>query len=137
MRQKVAHAATARNNQYITPEEAAAGVRAIARLFKKWQLEDDDACLLLGGVSKSTWTRWKNGNVVRVNRDLGTRISLLLGIHKGLRHFFIDANQGYAWIKKPNLTFGGQSALDVMREGSIFSLQRVRRYLDGEPGGAC
>ncbi|HEV7434220.1 MAG TPA: MbcA/ParS/Xre antitoxin family protein [Pseudorhizobium sp.] len=136
MSQKIANAATARTSQAISPEEAAAGARAIVRLFSDWQLADADARQILGGISASTWARWKNGNVGRVNQDLATRISLLLGIHKGLRYLFIDNMQGYAWVKKPNLTFEGQSALDVMRQGSIFSLQRVRRYLDGEHGGA-
>jgi uncharacterized protein (DUF2384 family) len=132
MRQKIAHTASAD----ITDEEAAAGARAMVRLFRNWGLTDDDACELLGGMSKSTWTRWRNGKVGKINRDLGTRVSLLLGIHNGLRYIFIDTKQGDAWVKKPNLTFGGQSALDVMRQGSIFSLLRVRRYLDAEHGGA-
>ncbi|MFK4870909.1 antitoxin Xre-like helix-turn-helix domain-containing protein [Novosphingobium sp. ZW T3_23] len=119
----------------ITAEEAAAGARAIVNLFEHWQLGDEAACDLLGGISRSTWTRWKSGSIAKVDRDLATRISLLLGIHKGLRYLFSDRELGYAWIKQPNMVFGGSSPLDVMKGGSIFALERIRRYLDAERGG--
>lgn len=120
---------------HITPEEAAAGARAVVNLFDRWELGDEAACDLLGGMSRSTWTRWKAGNVGRVDRDLGTRLSLLLGIHKGLRYLFADPAMGYRWVKQPNTVFGGKSPVEVMQGGTIFSLERVRRYLDAERGG--
>jgi Protein of unknown function (DUF2384) len=115
--------------QDITPEEAAAGARAMVRLFDNWNLVDGDACRLLGGISKSTWDRWKNGSVAKVDRDLAIRISILLGIHKSLRYLFMDPKQGYEWINKKNQAFGGSSALEVMRKGKIFDLYSVRLYL--------
>jgi hypothetical protein len=33
------------------------------------------------------------------------------------------------------MMFGGRRVLDVMLEGSIFALERVRAYLDAERGG--
>jgi hypothetical protein len=119
----------------ITPAEAEAGARAIVNLFDRWSLRDEEACQILGGISRSTWTRWKAGNFGRIDRDLATRLSLLLGIHKGIRYLYADKQLGYEWIRKPNSNFNGQSALDVMMGGSIFALARVRRYLDAERGG--
>ena len=58
-----------------------------------------------------------------------------MGIHKGLRLIFGDSPRVYAWIKAPNAAFGGQSALDVMLQGELTDLIRVRRYIDAERGG--
>lgn len=119
----------------ITDDEAAAMARAITNLFDRWQLSDVEACEILGGMAARTWARWKKGEIGRVDRDLAMRMSILLGIHKGLRYMFTAPQRGYEWIKKANKAFGGKSALEVMLQGSMFDLARVRSYLDAERGG--
>lgn len=119
----------------LTEAETQALARATIQLFQRWQLSDAEARDLLGGLAQRTWSRWKQGQISRIDRDLATRMSLLMGIHKGLRYLFRDPARGYAWIKAPNAHFSGQSALDVMLGGSIFHLARVRAYLDAERGG--
>lgn len=121
-------------HQDITQEEAAALARATVNLFARWDLSDGEARQLLGGMPPRTWARWKAKEIGRIDRDLAMRMSLLMGIHKGLRLLFSDPARGYAWIRKPNEHFGGQSALDVMMGGSLFHLLRVRSYLDAERG---
>ncbi|RCS22522.1 DUF2384 domain-containing protein [Phyllobacterium salinisoli] len=119
----------------ITPAEAEAMVRAVIKLFEKWQLSDADAREILGGLAARTYARWKAGEPGRIDRDLATRLSLLMGIHKGLRYLFSDPERGYAWVKKPNRAFGGRPPVEIMTQGDIFSLARVRSYLDAERGG--
>lgn len=119
----------------ITEDEATAMARAITNLFDRWQLSDVEACEILGGMAARTWARWKKGEIGRVDRDLAMRMSILLGIHKGLRYMFTAPQRGYEWIKKANKAFGGKSALEVMLQGSMFDLARVRSYLDAERGG--
>lgn len=119
----------------ITPAEAEAMVRAVLRLFEHWGLSDAEARDILGGVAARTFARWKAGEIGRIDRDLATRLSLLMGIHKGLRYLFTDPERGYAWVNKPNPVFGGQSPVALMANGDIFSLARVRFYLDAERGG--
>ena len=119
----------------ITDREAEAMARAVIRLFEKWQLSDVEARELLGGLAPRTYARWKAGEPGRIDRDLATRLSLLMGIHKGLRYLFSDAGRGYAWVGKPNRAFGDLTPLAVMARGDIFSLARVRSYLDAERGG--
>jgi hypothetical protein len=58
-----------------------------------------------------------------------------MGIHKALRYLFTEPARGYAWIRKPNEAFAGQSALDVMMRGEITDLIDLRSYLDAERGG--
>lgn len=119
----------------ITAREAEAMVRAVIRLFEKWQVSDADAREILGGLAARTYARWKAGELGRIDRDLATRLSLLMGIHKGLRYLFSDLERGYTWVKKPNQAFGGRTPVEVMAQGDIFSLARVRAYLDAERGG--
>lgn len=45
-----------------------------------------------------------------------------------------DAPRLYGWIKRANAAFGGASALDIIRNGQLMDLYRVRRYLDAERG---
>jgi len=119
----------------ITDEEAAALARASVTLFRAWQLSDIEARTLLGDMAQRTWARWKEGSIGRIDRDLRARMGILMGIHKALRYIFTDPTRGYAWIKKPNDTFAGQSALDVMMRGEITDLIDLRSYLDAERGG--
>ncbi len=118
----------------ITDAEAAAMARAVPNLFKRWGVTDGQACVLLGGLSPRTWARWKSGGAGRLPRDLKARLSNLMGIHKALRLIFREPERGYAWVAKPNAAFGGCSALEVMLDGELTDLMRVRRYLDAERG---
>ena len=116
----------------ITDEEAAALARTTVNLFRAWQLSDIEARILLGDMAQRTWARWKEGGIGRIDRDLRARMAILMGIHKGLRYLFTEPARGYAWIRKPNDAFAGQSALDVMMRGEITDLIDLRGYLDAE-----
>ena len=119
----------------ITDAESAAMARAVIRLFERWGVSDAEARNVLGGLAARTYARWKGGEVGRIDRDLATRLSLLMGIHKGLRYLFADPERGYAWVKKANVNLDGRTPLEIMTEGSMFGLMRVRNYLDAERGG--
>jgi len=135
MLQEIARTAAVPDSPQITATEAEAMARAALRLFEKWQVSDAEARDILGGLTARTYARWKAGTLGRIDRDLATRLSLLMGIHKGLRILFTDPERGYAWVGKPNLAFGGRAPLEIMAQGDIFSLARVRAYLDAERGG--
>lgn len=118
----------------ITDEEGEAMARAAVNLFRLWGLTDAEACVLLGGVSKRTYARWKDGDIGRLTIDQKTRLSVLMGIHKALRILFTEKARVYEWVKKPNQAFGGRSALDIMLGGYLTDLFRVRHYLDAARG---
>ncbi|UYN99657.1 MAG: DUF2384 domain-containing protein [Devosia sp.] len=119
----------------ITDAEAEAMARAVVRLFANWQLSDTEAREILGGLAARTFARWKAGEIGRVDRDLATRLSLLMGIHKGLRYLFTDPKRGYRWVKAPNAALDGRSPASIMADGDMFSLVRIRAYVDAERGG--
>ena len=69
------------------------------------------------------------------NRDLGDRMSYLIGIHKALRIIFADAATGYAWMSRPNRAFDGLTPIQLLKRGGMGDLARLRRYLDSARGG--
>ena len=81
-----------------------------------------------------TWARWKDGSMGRIDRDLRARMAILMGVHKGVRYLFRDPARGYAWMRKPNAAFDGQSALSVMLGGEMTDLIALRGWLDAERG---
>ncbi|MFC4350184.1 antitoxin Xre-like helix-turn-helix domain-containing protein [Fodinicurvata halophila] len=117
----------------ITQDEAAAMFRAALNLFDRWGLNDEQAATLLD-LTVRTYRRWKAEGPGRISRDGRARLSNLMGVHKALRIVFNDPQRGYDWIKAPNTAFGGRSALQVMLDGELTDLMRVRRYLDAERG---
>ena len=118
----------------ITDEEAGAMFRAALNLFRLWGVTDDQAAIILD-LPRRTFARWKTGEIGRIGRDGKARLSNLMGIHKALRIIFKEPARGYGWIKAPNAAFSGRSALDVMLDGELTDLMRVRHYLDAERGG--
>jgi uncharacterized protein (DUF2384 family) len=100
----------------------------------RWHLSADEQIVLLGSPGRSTFFKWKKegGNLPADTRE---RLSHLLGIWKTLRILFTIDERGEEWMRRPNQYFDGASALDVMLEGTMASIYRVRRYLDAQRGG--
>lgn len=108
--------------------------RAALNLFARWGITDEQAAVLTDMPVRS-FRRWKAEGPGRISRDGLARLSNLMGIHKALRIIFQDPQRGYDWIRAPNATFEGASALTVMLDGELTDIMRVRRYLDSERGG--
>jgi hypothetical protein len=118
-----------------SPDSVHAMQRAIIALFSHWGVTDDQAAILLGGISVKTFRRWKKREYGNVGRDLADRMSMLLGIHKALRVIYSDTDRGYRWIGANSDVFGGKTALSVMLQGGSEDIRRVRTYLDAVRGG--
>jgi uncharacterized protein (DUF2384 family) len=119
----------------ITNDEANAAARAVVQLFRHWGLSDRQACDILGGLSRRTWSRWKSGRLGRISRDLATRLGMLVGIHAAVRIMFTDKERGYAWVSRPNDLYEGRSPVEIMADGSMFALARVYKYVTAEAAG--
>lgn len=109
-------------------------LEAFFGIADRWRLSTDDQILLLGSPGRSTFFKWKKEGGA-IPADTRERLSHLLGIWKSLRILFTEDKRGEEWIRRANLYFDGASALDVMLEGSVTSIYRVRRYLDAQRGG--
>lgn len=65
------------------------------------------------------------------------RISVVLGIYKGLKIIFARDDEAVRWLRSPNSgpVFGGQTPLALITSGTQDALLLVRRYLDACRGG--
>lgn len=113
----------------ISEVEADAGARAIVKLFDLWELDDAEACALLGGISIKRWERWKQGRAGRIDRECAIRLSLLLGVHVGSKAMFSNPALVRAWIRASRPDLGGEAPLSVMMSRSVTGLERVRHLL--------
>ena len=115
---------------------SAPAVRLFLKLCDQWRLSVDQRRALLGDISRPTYHNWQGGKVGTLTRDQIERISLLLGIHKGLKLLFADEGSAMRWFTSANrdLPFGGQSPLERILRGSIEDLYAVRRYIDAWRG---
>ncbi|AJE45030.1 MULTISPECIES: antitoxin Xre/MbcA/ParS toxin-binding domain-containing protein [Rhodobacterales] len=107
---------------------------AFSRLAEDWELSTDEQITLLGSPGRSTFFKWKKsgGNLPH---DTIERISHLLGIYKSLQIVLPNPEAADEWVKKPNAFFDNRSALDVMLDGNVVDIYKVREYLDAQRGG--
>lgn len=125
--------ADARERLRLTP----AAVRGVVALADIWRLGATEASALLGDISERSWFRLKKRESDEaLAQDQLMRISLLVGIFKGLRLMFSEPLAD-DWVRLPNQgpIFGGQSPLDFMLRGGIPAMMRVRQHVDALRGG--
>ena len=115
---------------------SAPAIKLFFRVAELWGLTVDQRRAILGDVSKQTYYNWQKGSVTSLTRDQLERISLVLGILKGLRLVFASDDNAIRWLKANNheFEFAGRAPLDRMIQGSINDLYAVRRYLDAWRG---
>ena len=115
---------------------SAPAIRLFLNVASLWELKVDERRAILGDISAATYHNWKKGEVGTLTRDQLERISLVLGILKGLRLVFASDESAIRWLKSENtdFEFAGRSPLEHMTGGSISDLFRVRQYLDAWRG---
>jgi hypothetical protein len=115
---------------------SASALKGFFQLAGAWQVRDEDARELLGGLSSSAFYEWKKhpDRVLEVDRI--TRISYLLGIYKAL-HILYGDKLADEWVHLPNSNpiFNGRAPLAFMLGGGLLAMQSVRRLLDARRGG--
>ncbi|CAN5460306.1 MAG: DUF2384 domain-containing protein [Acidobacteria bacterium] len=113
-----------------------AALRAFFNIMARWQVRDEDARALLGGVSNGPFYEMKRSPERILETDRLTRISYLIGIVKALN---ILHGQPLAdeWVRLPNSNplFAGEAPLAFMTRGGLPAMQTVRRLLDARRAG--
>jgi hypothetical protein len=112
------------------------GFRAFVAVSDELGLSIAQRLRLLGGIGESTYHKWRSQTAKSLTSDQLERISLVLGIFKGLRLLFLDDATSLRWLTAANtdLPFSGDSPLQTMLRGSIDNLYAVRRYVDAWRG---
>lgn len=111
-------------------------LRTFFNIADRWTLSTREAQALLGWPAASTFHKYKKGDHGTLSYDTLIRISLVVGIYKALHILYPERAFADRWLRLPNshALFGGRSALDLMLEGGIDGLYKVRRLLDGRRG---
>ncbi len=113
-----------------------AALRSFMRIMQHWSVRDEDARVLLGGVSNGTFYQWKQGSEKLLDQDKLLRISYLIGIFKSLNILYSTALAD-RWIQLPNTNaiFAGRTPLAYMLTGGTPAMHTVRQLLDARRGG--
>ena len=111
-------------------------VKAFFKIRELWELRDEDARQLLGGMSNGAFYNLKRKARGTLDQDRLTRISILTGIFKGLNVLY-SKKLADRWIQLPNENpmFRGETPLTYMRKGGLPAMLRVRQLLDSRRGG--
>jgi hypothetical protein len=116
-----------------------AALKALFNIVKHWQVRDEDARELLGGISNGAYYQLKQNTgaaVKTLEQDRLLRISYLIGIFKSLNILYSQrlADQ---WMQLPNTNpiFAGRTPLDYVLRGGTPAMDVVRRLLDARRGG--
>jgi hypothetical protein len=113
-----------------------AAVRTFFNIMQRWKVRDEDARMLLGGVSNGPFYEMKKNPERVLDADKLQRISYLIGIFKAL-NILHSERLADEWIQlsNSNRIFGGQTPLGYMVKGGQPAMQIVRRLLDARRGG--
>lgn len=111
-------------------------LRTFFNIARAWQLSTADERGLLGWPPSSTFHKYKSGASGTLSFDTLTRLSLVLGIYKSLHILYPEPALADRWVRISNThaIFGGRPALELMIDGGVDGLYRVRRLLDGRRG---
>jgi len=111
-------------------------VRGFLKITQLWELRDEDARQLLGGMSNGAFYELKRKARGTLDQDRLTRISILTGIFKALNILY-SRKLADRWIQLPNESpmFGGETPLAYMVKGGLPAMLRIRQLLDSRRGG--
>jgi hypothetical protein len=111
-------------------------VQAFLKIRDLWELRDEDARQLLGGMSNGAFYELKRKARGTLDQDRLTRISILTGIFKALNILY-SKKLADRWVQLPNENpmFEGEAPLAYMMKGGQPAMLRVRQLLDSRRGG--
>jgi hypothetical protein len=124
------------SNKEVQERLSRTAVPAFFKIAHAWQLKDESARQLLGGVSNGVFYQLKRGQKKTLDQDKLTRISLILGVFKALQILY-GRKLADGWINLPNSNplFEGATPLAYMTRGGVPAFMRVRQLLDARRGG--
>ena len=113
-----------------------AAIRGFFSIMARWQVRDEDARGLLGGMTNGPYYELKRHPDRVLDVDRLTRISLLVGIFKALQILHSE-ELADRWVQLPNsgAVFNGATPLAYMLRGGVPALITVRRLLDARRAG--
>jgi hypothetical protein len=111
-------------------------VRAFFNIMARWNVRDEQARQLLGGISNGAFYELKKGKGGVLGEDRLRRISYLVGIFKALGMLY-RPELAERWMRLPNRNrlFEGATPLDYLIRGGLPAFATLRQLLDARRGG--
>jgi hypothetical protein len=111
-------------------------LRAFFNIVERWEIRDEDARQLLGGISSGAYYELKKKPNRVQDQDRLVRISYLIGIFKALNILY-STKLADKWVQlaNTNAIFSGRTPLSYMMQGGTLAMERVRSLLDARRGG--
>src|ERR1700688_3722794 len=124
------------SNKNVVRRLTPSAVKGFLKIVGLWELRDEDARQLLGGMSNGAYYGLKKTGLRTLDQDRLTRISLLTGIFKALNILY-RKKLADRWVHLPNANpmFGGLTPLAYMVKGGVPAMLRVRHLLDARRSG--
>ena len=124
------------SNKEVLKRLSPSAVRGFLKIRELWELRDEDARQMLGGISNGAFYELKKKARGTLDQDRLTRLSVLTGIFQGLNLLY-SQKLADRWIQLPNENpmFGGETPLTYMIKGGLPAMLRVRQLLDSRRGG--
>jgi len=124
------------SNKEVLRELTPSALRAFLKIRELWELRDEEARALLGGMSNGAFYELKKKTPATLDQDRVTRISVLIGIFKALNILY-SKKLADRWIQLPNDNpmFEGGTPLAYMLRGGLPGMLRVRQLVDSRRGG--
>ena len=124
------------SNKDVARRLSPSAVKGFLKIAVLWELRDEDARQLLGGMSNGAYYELKKTGSRTLDQDRLTRISLLTGIFKALNILY-RKKLSDRWVQLPNSNpmFGGEMPLAYMIKGGVPAMLRVRQLLDARRDG--
>ena len=101
-----------------------------SKLLSFWRLDHRAGAILLGYEGISRIDPILNGVAYLTTRDEKDRIAELFRIRKLLRALFRDRDTENSWLRESNETLENRAPLDLLLEGSMKNLLRVRQFVE-------
>ncbi len=124
-------------NQEVRSRMSPSAETIFINIMRAWNVGDEDARRLLGGVSAESYEAMKSEeSTAALSEGQLMRVSYLVGIYKALR-ILLNDELATTWMTRPNDNniFGGMTPLAYCVKEGISGLQMVRKLLDAQCQG--
>ena len=113
-------------------------LKGFFNICREWDCSQEEMLQMLGGISRSTLSKYQKLPYIKLSRDTLERISYVLGIYKSLRLMYPTAERASRRVRlvTTELPFTGTSALEYMARGSMKHLMQARSHFDAKCGWA-
>ncbi len=105
-------------------------MKLLQQVTEDWQLSDQETAILLGFDDLAIVPELYQGVISLRQRDAKDRLRAVLGIAADLDGLYRETGVIREWLREPRPMLNGATPLDLLAEGSMENVLRVRQYVE-------